>query len=110
MRVGLSQKPYELLKYIKQKIKSKESIIIFSNNNATCDWISMFLHECGINNVHLNGNMPLIFRQGKYKEFQSGRINILSTTNIGSRGLDTFMARHVLNYEFPLDTSDYIHR
>ncbi|XP_043670420.1 probable ATP-dependent RNA helicase DDX28 [Vespula pensylvanica] len=110
MRLGPSEKPYELLKYIKPKIKSKEPIIIFSNKNATCDWISMFLHECGINNVHLNGNMPLIIRQGKYKEFQTGKVNILSTTNIGSRGLDTFMVRHILNYEFPLDTSDYIHR
>lgn len=110
MRLGPSEKPYELLKYIKPKIKSKEPIIIFSNKNATCDWISMFLHECGINNVHLNGNMPLIVRQGKYKEFQTGKVNILSTTNIGSRGLDTFMVRHILNYEFPLDTSDYIHR
>ncbi|XP_035731421.1 probable ATP-dependent RNA helicase DDX28 [Vespa mandarinia] len=110
IRLGSSQKPYELLKYVKPKIKSKEPIIIFSNNNATCDWISMFLHECGIDNVHLNGNMPLTVRQGKYKEFKIGRINILSATNIGSRGLDTFMVRHILNYDFPLDTADYIHR
>ncbi|KAK2577000.1 hypothetical protein KPH14_011962 [Odynerus spinipes] len=110
MRLGPSQKPAELLKYVKPKIKSKEQVIIFSNENATCDWISMFLHECNIDNIHLNGALPLSIRQGKYAAFKSRKINVLSTTNIGSRGLDTFMVRHILNYDFPLNSADYIHR
>ncbi|XP_015172114.1 PREDICTED: probable ATP-dependent RNA helicase DDX28 [Polistes dominula] len=110
VRMGPSQKPYQLLKFIKPKVKSKEPVIIFSNNTATCDFINMFLEDCGINNVCLNGNMPLELKQGKYKEFKNGKVNILSTTNMGSRGLDTIMVRHILNYEFPMDTADYIHR
>ncbi|KAI4496529.1 hypothetical protein M0804_000339 [Polistes exclamans] len=110
VRLGPSQKPYQLLKFIKPKVKSKEPVIIFSNNIATCDFINMFLNDCGINNICLNGNMPLELKQGKYQEFKNGKVNVLSTTNIGSRGLDTVMVRHILNYEFPMDTADYIHR
>lgn len=110
MRLGPSQKPYQLLKFIKPKVKSKEPVIIFSNNIATCDFINMFLNDCGINNICLNGNMPLELKQGKYQEFKNGKVYVLSTTNIGSRGLDTVMVRYILNYEFPIDTADYIHR
>lgn len=110
VRLGPSQKPYELLKFVKPKVKNRQSVIIFSNTNSTCDWISMFLHECNVNNVNLNGAMPLVIRQGKYAEFVKGEVQVLTTTNIGSRGLDTLMVKHILNYDFPLDTADYIHR
>ncbi|XP_032666062.1 probable ATP-dependent RNA helicase DDX28 [Odontomachus brunneus] len=110
MRIGPSDKPIELLKYIKPKVANKEPVIIFSNNSATCNWVSMFLNNSYIKTVHLSGTMPMYMRNGMYANFKSGRCNVLCTTNAGSRGLDTVAVRHVLNYEFPLSTTDYIHR
>ncbi|KAG7213280.1 hypothetical protein KM043_002580 [Ampulex compressa] len=110
MRVSGMQKPAELLKYIKPKVLAREPTIIFSNNNNTADWITLFLNENGIKVINLNGNMPLKIRQGKYAEFLNAKYMILSTTNAGSRGLDTVAVKHILNYEFPLETADYIHR
>lgn len=110
MRMGPSDKPMELLKYIKPKVANKEPVIVFSNSNSTCNWVSMFLNNSYIKNVHMNGTMPLYARNGMYANFKSGRCNVLCTTNAGSRGLDTVAVRHVLNYEFPFDTADYIHR
>lgn len=37
-------------------------------------------------------------------------MNILASTDIGSRGLDTNRARHIINFDFPLHSADYIHR
>ncbi|CAL7934684.1 unnamed protein product [Xylocopa violacea] len=105
-----SQKPMELLKYIKPKVLSKQRVIIFSNRNATSTWVYLFLQECGIKVTNLHGDMPLRVRRGKYGEFLNGKTMVLSTTNGGSRGLDTIMVNHILNYDFPLDTSAYIHR
>lgn len=110
MRVGPDDKPMELLKYIKSKIANKEPVIVFSNSNRTCNWVNMFLSNSNIDTVHMNGTMPMYVRSGKYANFKSGRCNVLCTTNAGSRGLDTVGVRHVLNYEFPFDTADYIHR
>ncbi|XP_018393124.1 PREDICTED: probable ATP-dependent RNA helicase DDX28 [Cyphomyrmex costatus] len=110
IRVGPSDKPTALLKYIKPKIANKEQVIIFNNNNSTCNWVSMFLNNSNIQTVSLNGDMQLYDRQKKYADFKSGRCNVLCTTNAGSRGLDTVTVRHVLNYEFPYATADYIHR
>lgn len=110
IRLIPSQKPVELIKYIKPKVRNKERVIIFSNQNGTSYWLSLFLHECGIEATNLNGDMPLEVRRGKYGEFLNGKTLVLSTTNGGSRGLDTVMVNHILNYDFPLDTSSYIHR
>ncbi|XP_011862936.1 PREDICTED: probable ATP-dependent RNA helicase DDX28 [Vollenhovia emeryi] len=110
IRMGSSEKPAELLKYIKPKVASREQVIIFSNNNATCNWVSMFLDNSNVQTVPLNGDMPLYERQNKYATFKSGKCRVLCTTNAGSRGLDTVAIRYVLNYEFPGATADYIHR
>ncbi len=38
------------------------------------------------------------------------QISVLSCTDLASRGLDTCNAHHVINYDFPLNMSDYVHR
>ncbi|KAL6437714.1 hypothetical protein ACFW04_004236 [Cataglyphis niger] len=110
MRIGPDDKPMELLKYIKPKIANREQVIIFNNTNSTCNWINMFLNKSKIETVCLNGDMPLYERQNKYASFKGGRCCVLCTTNAGSRGMDTVAIRHVLNYDFPNATADYIHR
>ncbi|XP_012541487.1 probable ATP-dependent RNA helicase DDX28 [Monomorium pharaonis] len=110
IRVGPSNKPAELLKYIKPKIANKEQVIIFNNTNNTCNWVSMFLNKCNIQTISLNGDMQLYDRQNKYASFKTGKYRVLCTTNAGSRGLDTVAVRYILNYEFPTATADYIHR
>jgi len=110
MRMGQDDKPIELLKYIKPKVANKDQVIIFSNNNITCNWVSMFLDNSNVKTVCLHGDISLYHRQKKYSDFKSGRCRVLCTTNAGSRGLDTISVHHVLNYEFPTSTADYIHR
>ncbi|XP_069691815.1 probable ATP-dependent RNA helicase DDX28 [Periplaneta americana] len=109
-RLGQSQKPAQLLAMVKQDVGRKHPIIIFSNKSSTCDWISMFLNENGVKCTNLNGSMPLAVREGKLKAFQTGEMDVLSCTDIGSRGINTIRVRHVINYDFPLYTADYIHR
>ena len=60
-----------------------------SNKTPTCDWISMFLNESNVPCVNLNGSMPYDLRQGQFEQFQKGEVDVLSVTDIGSRGLDT---------------------
>lgn len=110
VRIGPDDKPAELLKYIKPKVANREQIIVFSNKNSTCNWVDMFLNKCNIKTVRMNGEMQLYDRQNKYASFKSGKCYVLCTTNAGSRGLDTVAIHHVLNYDFPTATADYIHR
>nr|XP_033338082.1 probable ATP-dependent RNA helicase DDX28 [Megalopta genalis] len=105
-----SQKSVELLKYIKPKVAKKKSVIVFSNSTNTSYWLKLFLEECGVPTTNLHGDMSMRQRIGKYGEFLNGRTYVLSTTNAGSRGLNTVMVNHILNFDFPWDTASYIHR
>ncbi|PNF19193.1 hypothetical protein B7P43_G09601 [Cryptotermes secundus] len=88
-RLGRSHKPGQLLAMVKSDTAKKHPVIIFSNKSSTCDWISMFLNENGVKCVNLNGKMPLDIRTGKLRLFQSGDVNVISCTDIGSRGINT---------------------
>lgn len=110
MRVAVPDKAMTLLKVIKPKAMKHQRIVVFSNDSPTCDWLSMFLNEFNIRAIHLNGDLPLEHRKGKFMAFQSNNYNVLSTTNAGARGLDTVHVNTVVNYDFPLETADYIHR
>ncbi|KAI4463300.1 rna helicase [Holotrichia oblita] len=107
LRLTRSGRPTYLLE-IAKTIKSP--LLIFSNKNATCDWISMFLREHGIKCTNINASMNYYIRIDHWQQFIKEDVNILSATDIGSRGLDTTQVKHVLNYDFPLYASDYIHR
>ncbi|RZF39664.1 hypothetical protein LSTR_LSTR001185 [Laodelphax striatellus] len=109
-RMILSERPAKLLSTVKESLRKKNPVMIFSNKTPTCDWCSMFLNENGVKCVNLNGNMPYEVRLGKFEEFQCGEYDVISSTDIGSRGLDTVRVKHVINYDFPHYMADYIHR
>lgn len=49
-------------------------------------------------------------RLEQYQKFRDGIVNVISCTDIASRGLDSTRVKHIINYEFPMFVSDYIHR
>lgn len=137
IRMRKSQRPFELLSQVKKDIDRKRPVIIFSNKKATSDFVSIFLHDHDIDNVSMNKSALEKIRRQQFQKFQTGQVNVLSTTDLASRGLDTkrvntflvnisileckiginlgyfiyyFQACHVINFEFPMFISDYIHR
>ncbi|CAB3235204.1 unnamed protein product [Arctia plantaginis] len=110
LRLGKAQKPAELLKLVKSDINQNRPVMIFSNQTSTCDFVSMFLNENNVECININGKMPVPLKLGKFELYKSGKVNVLSCTDIASRGLDTIRTEHIINYDFPLYTADYIHR
>ncbi|XP_065079025.1 probable ATP-dependent RNA helicase DDX28 [Ochlerotatus camptorhynchus] len=110
MRIKKSNRPQVLLDLVKKDVKRNRPLIIFSNKTPACDFVSIHLNEAGIPCVNLNGDMLLKIRLGQFEKFQLGEVNVLSTTDVASRGLDTTRAGHVINFDFPLYAADYIHR
>lgn len=108
LRLSKSSKPSNLLLLAnKSKI---QRMIVFSNKNETCNWVALFLRENGIKCSNINGDMNFAIRIQQWNDFINEKTNILSATDIGSRGLNTTQVTHVLNYDFPLYAADYIHR
>ncbi|KAF5270084.1 hypothetical protein FQA39_LY08496 [Lamprigera yunnana] len=107
LRLGRSLKPQQILQIVK---KTKEPLLIFTNRNATCHWLSHFFKNNNINCARVNGDMNFEDRIEQWNKFASKRTEILVCTDICSRGLDTTNIKHVVNYDFPLYSADYLHR
>lgn len=110
MRLTGPQKSEELLKIVKSRIKSKVPIIVFCNTTAACEFATFFLKQFNIDCIKLHKKVPKELRKTQFNAFQNGICNVLVTTDAGARGLDTTIAKDVINFDFPLITSEYIHR
>lgn len=110
MRTNKADRPENLLRIVRSEMDKKRPVIVFSNKSATSDYINIFLNNNGINCLNLNGDMLMKIREGRFQQFQEGAVNVLSTTDCVARGLNTIRARHIINFDFPLHVSDYIHR
>lgn len=110
IRMNKTDRQEQLLRIVKDDIKKRRPVIVFSNKSKSSDFVSIFLNNNGVNCININGDMQIKFREGKFKEFQNGQVHVLSTTDCIGRGLNTTRARHIINFEFPFQIADYIHR
>lgn len=107
LRLSHSRKPPKLLQIAKS---NNEPMIVFTNKNERCNWLALFLRENGVKCSNINGAMNYAIRIEQWNQFVRGETNVLSATDVASRGLDTVKVRHLVNYDFPLHAADYIHR
>ncbi|CAK1540758.1 unnamed protein product [Leptosia nina] len=110
VRLGKAQKPGELLRLVQADLNKNRQVMVFSNKTSTCDFVSMFLNENSIKCLNMNGRMAVPLKAGNIDKFKSGEVKVISSTDVTSRGIDTKGVSHIINYDFPLYTSDYIHR
>jgi ATP-dependent RNA helicase RhlE len=58
----------------------------------------------------LQGNLSQNQRQAALDGFRNGSFKVLVATDIAARGIDVLSISHVINYDMPESTDDYIHR
>lgn len=110
IRMNKSDRPGNLLRIVKAEVQKKRPVIVFSTKSSTSDYVDIMLQQNGVESINLNGDMLKKIRDGRFEKFQKGEVNVLSTTDCIGRGLNTVRARHIVNFEFPVHISDYIHR
>jgi len=98
-----------LLKEILCKIKM-DSVLIFTRTKHRAERVAQQLVREGHRVSSLQGDLPQSRRQAAIEGFRNGTIKILVATDIASRGIDILRISHVINYDMPGSTDDYIHR
>jgi len=68
------------------------------------------LTEKGFSTVALHGDLTQNNRNKIMDSFSRGKEQVLVTTDIASRGLDLLNVSHVINFDIPKHTEEYIHR
>lgn len=58
----------------------------------------------------LAGESKKMERKHSLDRFRAGKVPMLLTTDVAARGLDISGVTHVIHFEFPTDTKQYIHR
>lgn len=98
------------LYYILKVLMPEKTCIVFATKRKTCEYLRLLLNNLGIKASALHGRMRQSERIASLSMFRAGRVRILITTDLGSRGLDIPQVELVVNYQLPLDPVDYIHR
>ncbi|ROL52728.1 putative ATP-dependent RNA helicase DDX28 [Anabarilius grahami] len=110
LRIKGADKILELHQALKKAELEHKGILVFCNSASTVNWLGYSLEEMGVRQVRLQGEMPATMREGIFRNFQKGSVDVLICTDIASRGLDTQRVGLVINYDFPETHTDYIHR
>jgi len=84
--------------------------MIFCNTVDSCRAMDYELKEKGIEVSCFHGDVPHIERLESFRQFNSGKTNIMLCTDAASRGIDAVKVDHVILFDFPLNVIDYLHR
>ncbi|KAL1453437.1 hypothetical protein WDU94_007577, partial [Cyamophila willieti] len=84
--------------------------IIFVETKRKADDITRSVRNKGWPAVAIHGNKSQQERDRVLNEFRVGRASILVATDVAARGLDVDDVKFVINYDYPNNCEDYIHR
>ena len=85
-------------------------MMVFCMTRQRVHSVTMELARRGYLADELSGDLTQTQRTLVLKRFRAAQIQILVTTDIAARGLDIEGVTHVVNYDIPRTTEDYIHR
>ena len=100
---------FDLLISLLKNIQFENLIIFFQTRRGT-DKISHWLTEHGRKVRVLHSDLKQRDRVSALEDFKKGDVKILCATDVASRGLDISNVTHVINYDVPQHSEDYIHR
>jgi ATP-dependent RNA helicase RhlE len=101
-----------LLKYLLDKTGDIKKLMIFCKTRTVADDVYKFLArkygEGGVKVLHANKGQNT--RINSINAFKNDQVKILVATDVASRGIDVSDVSHVINFDVPFVTEDYVHR
>lgn len=104
-----SEKKERIYEFI-ANMESDDKVLIFVGKKVIADDLSsdFSLNEILCQCIH--GDREQEDREAALREFKDSDVRILIATDVASRGLDVKDITHVVNYDFPRNIEDYVHR
>ncbi|MDQ7011865.1 MAG: DEAD/DEAH box helicase [Mariprofundaceae bacterium] len=87
-----------------------QQVLVFTRTRHGANRLATQLEKDGINSAAIHGNKSQTARTQALKGFKKGSVRVLVATDIAARGLDIEQLPHVVNYELPNVSEDYVHR
>ena len=106
--VGRGKKKQVLLHIINENNWSQ--VLVFTRTKFGANNVAEFLTKNNISAMALHGNKSQSARTQALAGFKTGELRALVATDIAARGIDIDELPHVVNYEIPNVSEDYVHR
>ncbi len=115
--VGITQAVYPVPQELKSALLlallergvMKEALV-FTRTKHRANRLWEYLTKHGIDAARIHGNRSQAQRTDALEGFKRGRYRVLVATDIAARGIDVEALGHVVNFDVPADSDDYIHR
>uniref|UniRef100_A0A803NM24 DEAD-box ATP-dependent RNA helicase 39 n=3 Tax=Cannabis sativa TaxID=3483 RepID=A0A803NM24_CANSA len=108
---GTENKMEALLQVLEPSLAKGNKVMVFCNTLNSSRAVDHFLSENQISTVNYHGEVPAEQRVENLKKFKSddGDCPTLVCTDLAARGLDLDVD-HVIMFDFPSNSIDYLHR
>ncbi|KAJ9645970.1 ATP-dependent RNA helicase dbp2 [Coniosporium tulheliwenetii] len=105
------EKRDRMTKHLERIMDDKNNkVLIFTGTKRVADDITRFLRQDGWPALSIHGDKQQNERDWVLNEFKTGKSPIMVATDVASRGIDVRNITHVLNYDYPNNSEDYVHR
>jgi ATP-dependent RNA helicase RhlE len=86
------------------------SALVFTRTKHRANRLADVLVRQGVRAARIHGNRSQTQRTQALEGFKAGRYDVLVATDIAARGIDVVALGHVVNFDVPAASEDYIHR
>tara|TARA_R110002049_G_scaffold2108_2_gene15241 strand:+ start:3020 stop:4324 length:1305 start_codon:yes stop_codon:yes gene_type:complete len=114
---AISQKVYRVAKGLKTNLIIKlisdgnwKQVLVFNRTKHGANKLCKKMVSAGITAAAIHGNKSQGARTKALSGFKNGSVRVLVATDIAARGLDIPLLPHVINFELPNISEDYVHR
>mmetsp|Transcript_76982 Transcript_76982/g.186253 ORF Transcript_76982/g.186253 Transcript_76982/m.186253 type:complete len:568 (-) Transcript_76982:553-2256(-) len=100
----------EKLLSVMSKIMDGSKILIFTETKRKADDLTRQLRMASYPTLAIHGDKSQQERDWVLAEFKSGKAPVMVATDVASRGIDVDLIKYVINFDFPRELEDYVHR
>jgi ATP-dependent RNA helicase DDX43 len=99
-----------LLEFLTQELAADDKVIVFMGRKCTVDNISSDFALSDVLCQSIHGGREQCDREQALEDLKTGAVRVLLATDVASRGLDIKDITHVVNFDFPHNIEEYVHR
>jgi len=100
----------ELLEHLLNSSHEFYAVMVFARTKLGAEELSTALKMEGFTAEAIHGDRSQGQRKRALDDFKKGKVRVLVATDVAARGIDVDSITHVINYDFPEQSEDYIHR
>jgi len=104
--------PMDKIEVLARVLQAKDRglTMVFCQTKRAADQVASALASKGFAVGTVHGDLGQGQRERALRAFRSGKVDVLTATEVAARGLDVEDVTHVVNYECPDDEKTYLHR